>query len=255
MRSFGGRDASPRGGRVVSAAKKSDEEKVLERMGEAKVENVAEKIGFSLILLTVREKVVAAIDVLILVLLAVENYEYAHILVKTIDVLCEGNNIKKLGRFREAFAILLPVVEGLVGIFHTVVFIAEIFFHWQVETALAIAVYCADVACALMIIEREMSISLARPDNLLYIRAVEVLVVLMSALFTVCVTMTSAKYRAFILVSTIMTQFLCRSLYRERHKHESRWKRMVNTLETRLLLGASVLVTLLLMELIHIYAK
>lgn len=235
-----------------------------EKDDEAKKQEILSKLGphpgtvekaeVSLLIFFAKKWVEVAVDLLLFFLVLLpENYEFAHTIYSR--VLYHGGKEKAYAQhtLAEHFDLWCPILEGVVCVIHTVIFVAESFFGVEVPHGLLIAIVASHLTCILIILHIEWVDRGRRNNSHTEIYCIEFLVVLLSVMTTVAFLKTEDTFRTFILICTVCTQFLCRSLTRVSHPSHDPFRRTLNQFEYRVLIGLGILLIMLLLEIFYLY--
>ncbi|KAI5188562.1 hypothetical protein NECID01_0175 [Nematocida sp. AWRm77] len=234
-----------------------DEEKEKELLKRLSSDSgVFEKTGVKILSFFTKGWVEIVIDLfLFFLVLLPENYEFAHVLYT--KMLQHKNRESSYTQYTLAqhFDMWCPIVEGIVCVFHTVVFVCESFLGLEIPYGMLIAILASHITCILIIAHVELIDVSKRhhPPKKRYF--VEALVLLFSVIFTFIYFQTEDMFRSFILICTVCTQYLCRSLTRIVHPSHDKVRRTTNEYKFRIAVGTSFLLIILLLEIFRLYFR
>ncbi|KAI5133550.1 hypothetical protein NEAUS07_0444 [Nematocida ausubeli] len=183
-----------------------------------------------------------------------ENYEFGHILYER--YIYHGIKTKsyKDHSASELFDLICPIIEGIVCFFHTVIFVFESFIGIEIPNGLMISIYTSHLTCLLIlchveIVDRKKTLQ----HHPIITYSIELLVLVLSIFITVSYFKTHEKYQSVLMISTILTQYLCRTLTRLVSAEHNQFRNRLNNYATRILLFMSLCFLVILFELCHIY--
>ncbi|KAI5184750.1 hypothetical protein NEHOM01_0352 [Nematocida homosporus] len=240
-----------KGFHIAESADKDKINKLQEEIGEV---TWWQKPIVKLLSLTVTRVIEVLIDLFIFfVVLIPENYEFFHILKERFTYHQTKTKGYTAHTLAESFTIWCPIIEGIVCVIHTIIFVAESFLGIEIEHGLLIALLASFFTCLLICIDVEIidrQKSKHPPRAILFI---EILVAVLNILTIFCYVTTEERFRTFLLLATVITQYLCRTLTRLVEDSHNALRKHNNRLEVRILIGVSIILLALLLQITALY--
>ncbi|KAI5165546.1 hypothetical protein NEIRO03_0461 [Nematocida sp. AWRm78] len=236
-------------------AEKSDKEKYIQISEEFEGKSVLEKPMEYIMRLFVSRWFEILVDISIFCFVLIpENYEFFHILYERYLYNKEKKKDYNAHSWAEVFDLLCPVIEGIVCFIHTVVFVGEAFIGMEIPHGLFISICSSHITCILILIHVEL-IDRHKTENIdmIITYSIECLVVLLSIAINIAYLQTGEKYQSLILMSIILTQYVCRTLTRLVMASHNKFRRTFNHTKTRILLFLGFCMLCILFGLSHIY--
>lgn len=235
------------------SAEKADSEKLKEILDDFKANTTFGKPMAFIMGIFVRRYFEIFLDVFIFTLILIpENYEFFHILVERLSTgLVATSGVSTPAQIFDFFS---PLLEGLVCFFHTIIFVLEAFIGISVPHGLFIAILASHIICILIILHVEFIDRRKTEQNHIFITyMIELTVILLSIITTQAYFQTHEKYQSLLIISTIVTQYLCRTLTRLVTASHDKFRKIFNKIEVRIVLVSSVFLITLLLGLSYIY--
>lgn len=182
-----------------------------------------------------------------------ENYEFFHFIRSKIRGGEKDPRRKAKTPFHRAFSFCVSIIEGLVSVIHTVFFAFEIFLDIEVPYSLLFAIVASHCSCFFVLLHLELFDRERKQRQYFKVLGVEILVVVLSVLLTVCYAEAGCRFNTIIMMAVVMTHFLCRSLTKIVHESRHKVWKTLGKLEYRLQIVFGVLVSATLLELSYIY--
>ncbi|OAG29705.1 hypothetical protein NEDG_00838 [Nematocida displodere] len=212
-----------------------------------------QKLAMRLLLPTLKPRIEWVINICIFFLVLIpENLEFIFVL-KDYIIGPKKENSEQKSTLCTVFDVMCPILEGLVCVFHTFIFVCEVFLHIEIKYGLAIAIAASHLTCAIIIAHIEIVDSSKKNYTHATVWFLELVVAFNSVLITLCYLKTAERFPAFIMMCTIITQFLCRSLTRIVHDGHSTFRKVCNSLLFRVIIGFTFLSVILLIQILYLY--
>ncbi|KAI5189638.1 hypothetical protein NEMIN01_0591 [Nematocida minor] len=241
--------------RPFHLSEKSDAEKKQQIHEEFANAKIMKKPMSAVMGLVVRRWFEIFIDLFIFIMILVpETYEFMEILYERYIYHGEKTKPYTSHTAAETFDLWCPILEGIVCCFHTTVFVCESFLGIEIPHGLLIAILSSHITCILIIchiefIDRKRS----KQTHKAITYSIEVGVLILSTLVTLVYFQTHEKYQSLVLITTVLTQYLCRTLTRLVDNSHNKFRKTFNSAEVRVVLFFSIVLLLLLSELLYIY--
>ncbi|KAI5172042.1 hypothetical protein NEFER03_1287 [Nematocida sp. LUAm3] len=240
--------------KAFHAAEKPDEEKYKELKEELKNTKAIDKPVVEILAFSVKRWVEVIVDLLIFFLILIpELYEFGHVLVERVYYHKSKSKTYTEHSLTEALDLWCPILEGVVCLIHSIVFFLESFVGVEVPYGIAISIAASLISCILIMTHVELVDVKRCKHHPVSIFLIEFLVVSLTSLTIIAFISTEDRFRTFILITTIITQFLCKSLTRTVEESHNSARQTINKVENRILIGFSLIFLIILLQITIMY--
>ncbi|KAI5181494.1 hypothetical protein NEOKW01_1675 [Nematocida sp. AWRm80] len=237
-------------------AEEDDQTKIAKLQREIGTETIPQKIIFFVMSVFIRRWMEILIDLLIFAFVLIpENHEFIHVIKEKLKHHKEKAKPYTQFSLAESFDFWCPILEGIVCVLHTVIFCLESFLGLEIKQGLLIAIVASHITCLLIIMHIEIVDRKKRKHSNLVITIIELQTIFLSTLITIFYIKTEDKFRTFILICTVIIQFLCRTLTRIVEESHNAVRKLFNNLKIRIVIATSILITGILIEVSYLYIQ